>query len=124
MDKIELSSLGSAKKVWHRKCLSFGKGTWLALMWYLSESPPDPNQPSSPSPLHQVTLTKDDTIILHGGGQRELIQERCDSIRQSIEGTTSDYDRWVWGDGRMWTVISELSLSSVNCLTMWKCENR
>ena len=54
MEKLELTNLGSAKK---------------------------------------VTLTKDDTIVLHGGGGRDAVQERCDSIRQSIEGTTSDYDR-------------------------------
>lgn len=54
MEKIEVSSLGSAKR---------------------------------------VTLTKDDTIILHGAGSRDAIQERCEMIRQSIETTTSDYDR-------------------------------
>jgi chaperonin GroEL len=30
----------------------------------------------------RVTLTKDDTIVLHGGGGREKIADRCDMIRQ------------------------------------------
>jgi chaperonin GroEL (HSP60 family) len=42
----------------------------------------------------RVTLTKDDTIILHGGGKKEAIHERCEMIRQAMELTTSDYDRW------------------------------
>ncbi|GAX76808.1 hypothetical protein CEUSTIGMA_g4254.t1 [Chlamydomonas eustigma] len=54
MEKIELGSLGHAKK---------------------------------------VTLTKDDTIVLHGGGEKSAITERCDMIRQAIDTTTSDYDR-------------------------------
>jgi chaperonin GroEL len=54
MEKIELGSLGHAKK---------------------------------------VTLTKDDTIVLHGGGEKSSITERCDMIRQAIDTTTSDYDR-------------------------------
>jgi chaperonin GroEL len=41
----------------------------------------------------QVTVTKDDTIILDGAGDRGAIQERCDQIRQAADETTSDYDR-------------------------------
>ena len=48
---------------------------------------------TSPHSAKRVTLTKYDTIVLHGGGGRPAIQERCDSIRQAIESSTSDYDR-------------------------------
>ncbi|KAJ9511320.1 hypothetical protein QJQ45_029754 [Haematococcus lacustris] len=54
MEKVELTALGSAKK---------------------------------------VTVTKDDTIILHGGGDKAGIQERCEQLRQAVADTTSDYDR-------------------------------
>eukprot|EP00195_Chlamydomonas_chlamydogama_P015198 CAMPEP_0202889864 /NCGR_PEP_ID=MMETSP1392-20130828/417_1 /ASSEMBLY_ACC=CAM_ASM_000868 /TAXON_ID=225041 /ORGANISM="Chlamydomonas chlamydogama, Strain SAG 11-48b" /LENGTH=570 /DNA_ID=CAMNT_0049573293 /DNA_START=61 /DNA_END=1773 /DNA_ORIENTATION=+ len=54
MEKVEVNSLGSARK---------------------------------------VTITKDDTIILHGSGEKAHIVERCEQIRQAIEATTSDYDR-------------------------------
>jgi chaperonin GroEL len=40
-----------------------------------------------------VTVTKDDTIILDGGGSKEDLGARCEQIRQAIEETTSDYDR-------------------------------
>eukprot|EP00955_Chlamydomonas_euryale_P103326 365480-Chlamydomonas_euryale.AAC.15 len=45
----------------------------------------------------RVTLTKDDTIVLHGAGGRDSIKERCEMIRQAMDTTTSDYDRCVWG---------------------------
>lgn len=54
MEKVELTALGSAKK---------------------------------------VTVTKDDTIVLHGGGDKGAISERCDQIREGMLNTTSDYDR-------------------------------
>lgn len=38
-------------------------------------------------------MTKDDTILLHGGGEKSSIQARCDQIRAALEATTSDYDR-------------------------------
>ncbi|GBF97363.1 hypothetical protein Rsub_11010 [Raphidocelis subcapitata] len=41
----------------------------------------------------KVTVTKDDTILLHGAGEKSSIQARCDQIRAAIEATTSDYDR-------------------------------
>ena len=45
----------------------------------------------------KVTISKDDTIILDGLGDKGAITERCDQIRQSLETTTSDYDRCVPG---------------------------
>ena len=44
-------------------------------------------------PAVQITVTKDDTIILDGGGNNESISERCAQIRQAADDTTSDYDR-------------------------------
>jgi chaperonin GroEL len=41
----------------------------------------------------QVTVTKDDTIILDGGGSKDALMERCAQIREAVEQTTSDYDR-------------------------------
>ena len=41
----------------------------------------------------KVTVTKDDTILLHGGGEKAAIQARCDQIRAALDATTSDYDR-------------------------------
>jgi len=41
-----------------------------------------------------VTITKEDTILLQGDGQKSLIQERCEQIRAFInDPTTSDYDK-------------------------------
>jgi chaperonin GroEL len=43
--------------------------------------------------VKKVTVTKDDTILLHGGGEKKDIESRCEQIRQAMETTTSDYDR-------------------------------
>jgi len=41
----------------------------------------------------RVQITKDDTIILGGEGQKDAIRERCDMIREAIQQTTSEYDK-------------------------------
>lgn len=46
----------------------------------------------------KVTISKDDTIILDGGGEKSAIQERGDQIREAIDASTSDYDRCADGD--------------------------
>jgi len=40
----------------------------------------------------KVTIDKDTTTIIEGGGQAEAIQGRLKQIRTQIENTTSDYD--------------------------------
>jgi len=41
----------------------------------------------------KVTISKDDTIILDGGGDKKGLEERCEQIRSTIEASTSDYDK-------------------------------
>lgn len=41
----------------------------------------------------RVTVDKDNTTVIGGGGKKEAIQGRCNEIRKQIEKTTSDYDR-------------------------------
>lgn len=41
----------------------------------------------------KVTISKDDSIILDGGGDKKGLEERCEQIRSSIEASTSDYDK-------------------------------
>jgi chaperonin GroEL len=41
----------------------------------------------------RVSITKDDTTIVRGGGKKEEIEGRVSQIRQQIEDTSSDYDR-------------------------------
>lgn len=41
----------------------------------------------------KITVTKDDTIVLDGAGERGAIAERCEQIRDAAAATTSDYDR-------------------------------
>ncbi|KAK4702390.1 chaperonin GroEL, partial [Phenoliferia sp. Uapishka_3] len=41
-----------------------------------------------------VTITKEDTIILNGSGEKSMILERCEQIRSMMsDSETSDYDR-------------------------------
>ena len=41
----------------------------------------------------RVTITKDDTTIVHGAGKKTDIEARIAQIKQQIEDTTSDYDK-------------------------------
>lgn len=41
----------------------------------------------------RVEITKDDTTIIDGDGEKDLIEARAAQIRKEIEQTTSDYDR-------------------------------
>ena len=41
----------------------------------------------------RVTITKEETTIVDGVGQKAEIEARCAQIKQQIEDTTSDYDR-------------------------------
>ena len=41
----------------------------------------------------KVTVSKDNTTIVNGAGDKENIKERCDQIKSQIVATKSDYDR-------------------------------
>ncbi|XP_026447301.1 chaperonin CPN60-like 2, mitochondrial [Papaver somniferum] len=41
----------------------------------------------------KVTVSLDDTIILHGGGDKKLIEERCEQLRTSLENSSSMFDK-------------------------------
>ena len=41
----------------------------------------------------KVTITKDNTTIVNGAGDKTLIKERCEQIKAQIAATKSDYDR-------------------------------
>ncbi|KAI3845570.1 hypothetical protein MKX03_019719, partial [Papaver bracteatum] len=41
----------------------------------------------------KVTVSLDDTIILHGGGDKKLIEERCEQLRTSLENSSSTFDK-------------------------------
>jgi len=42
---------------------------------------------------HKVTVTKDDTTIVEGNGNKEDIKDRIKLLRRQIENTSSDFDR-------------------------------
>lgn len=50
-------------------------------------------QPQHLGKCKKVTITKNDTIVLDGAGDKSDIEERCELIRHSIETTKSDYER-------------------------------
>jgi len=41
----------------------------------------------------KITVSKDDTIILDGSGEKADIEERCDQIRDAVEQSSSEYDK-------------------------------
>jgi hypothetical protein len=56
------------------------------------------NLPARLRPPASTPALQDDTIILHGGGDKREITDRCEQIRSAISTTTSDYDRCVVGE--------------------------
>lgn len=40
-----------------------------------------------------VTITKDDTIIMNGYGEKNALEDRVQVIQDQMEQTTSEYDR-------------------------------
>jgi chaperonin GroEL len=40
-----------------------------------------------------VTITKDDTTVVHGAGKKQDIEARIGQIKQQIDDTSSDYDK-------------------------------
>merc|ERR1719249_387565 len=50
-------------------------------------------QPHDFGQVGEVTITKDDTLFLRGKGQEKAITDRVDSIRDAIEGTSSEYEK-------------------------------
>lgn len=40
-----------------------------------------------------IIVTKDDTIIMHGAGSREALEERCEQIKAQVKLSTSEYDK-------------------------------
>jgi chaperonin GroEL len=43
--------------------------------------------------IGEVTITKDDTLMLKGSGDNSEISKRVEQIRDQIEGTTSEYEK-------------------------------
>jgi chaperonin GroEL len=41
----------------------------------------------------KITVTKDDTIIMDGGGSKQDINERCNQIKHELETATSEWDK-------------------------------
>jgi len=41
----------------------------------------------------KVTISKDNTTIVNGAGDKELIHDRCEQIKNQIANTKSDYDK-------------------------------
>ena len=41
----------------------------------------------------KITVSKDNTTIVNGGGDKQAIQERINQNKSEIKNTTSDYDK-------------------------------
>ncbi|XP_027336265.1 chaperonin CPN60-like 2, mitochondrial [Abrus precatorius] len=53
----------------------------------------DKVQPEMLGTAKKVTVTIDDTIILHGGGDKKLIEERCEQLRTTMEKSSATFDK-------------------------------
>merc|ERR1719482_1409209 len=40
-----------------------------------------------------ITISKDDTVMLDGAGEKEAIEERCELLRETISDSTSEYEK-------------------------------
>lgn len=41
----------------------------------------------------KITISKDDTLILHGLGSKAAIAERCEMLREQVVATVSEYEK-------------------------------
>lgn len=41
----------------------------------------------------KVTVSLDDTIVLHGGGDKKMIEQRCEQLRTAMEKSTALFDK-------------------------------
>ncbi|KAH6790110.1 heat shock protein 60-3A [Perilla frutescens var. frutescens] len=41
----------------------------------------------------KITVSLDDTLILHGGGDKKLIEERCEQLRTAVESSSAMFDK-------------------------------
>ncbi|KAK6914208.1 Chaperonin Cpn60/GroEL/TCP-1 family [Dillenia turbinata] len=88
LEKVDFDMLGECKKVnlvfSLTRCtmllLKFGHALFLILIY-------------GRDCMDQVSISKDDTVILDGAGDKRAIEERCEQIRSAIENSTSDYDK-------------------------------
>ncbi|XP_010685392.2 chaperonin CPN60-like 2, mitochondrial [Beta vulgaris subsp. vulgaris] len=53
----------------------------------------DKIQPDMLGVAKKVTISMDDTIVLNGGGDKKVIEERCEELRISMERSTSTFDK-------------------------------
>ncbi|KAG5008632.1 hypothetical protein AAZX31_07G008600 [Glycine max] len=53
----------------------------------------DKVQPEMLGTAKKVTITIDDTIILHGGGDKKVIEERCEQLRTAMEKSSATFDK-------------------------------
>jgi chaperonin GroEL len=53
----------------------------------------DKVEPSMLGSVKKCSVSKDDTILLDGAGDKAAISDRCEQIRAAIEATTSDYEK-------------------------------
>ncbi|KAK6911883.1 Chaperonin Cpn60/GroEL/TCP-1 family [Dillenia turbinata] len=50
-------------------------------------------QPEMLGTAKKVSISLDDTIILHGGGDKKLIEEKCEQLRTAMEKSTAVFDK-------------------------------
>lgn len=53
----------------------------------------DKVQPEMLGTAKKVTVSVDDTIVLHGGGDKKLIEERCEQLRTAMEESSETFDK-------------------------------
>lgn len=41
----------------------------------------------------KITVSLDDTLILHGGGDKKMIEERCEQLRTAVEKSSAMFDK-------------------------------
>lgn len=50
-------------------------------------------KPSDFGQVGEVVVTKDDTLMMRGAGREEDVQRRVEQIQDTIEATTSSYEK-------------------------------
>ncbi|KAJ8442931.1 hypothetical protein Cgig2_022297 [Carnegiea gigantea] len=53
----------------------------------------DKVQPEMLGSAKKVSVSKDETIVLHGGGDKKAIEDRCEELRAAMEKSSSTFDK-------------------------------
>lgn len=117
---VRLPGMGDAKREYLQDlaCLTFGKAITADLGVALNNCRPEDMGRAS-----KVIVDRNTTTIIGGAGSKESIEARCESIREQIKKTNSDYEKEQL-QGRLAKLVGGVAVISVGGITEIEVKER